>query len=144
MDNLVKFFVAPDDASARSALQAGPGRGVESVSFSYVDPGAAVVKWECLLIGGNFVERIEAGEPRYIVAGFYDGPIVFEVPPPLTAALADAAHSRLSDVAATWSFDLAERGEFIDPEAVDEVMKGLAALASSAQRQNQSVYCWAA
>ncbi|MFE9138502.1 hypothetical protein [Streptomyces sp. NPDC007355] len=68
MSIIVRFFVAPDDTSAGLALQSGPGRAFESLSFGNFDPEEAVVEWECLLVGGSSWELIEAGEPR-IVAG---------------------------------------------------------------------------
>lgn len=46
---IVKFFVAPDDTSASLALQTGPGRAFESLSFGNFDPEEAVIEWECLL-----------------------------------------------------------------------------------------------
>ncbi|WP_189867396.1 hypothetical protein [Streptomyces poonensis] len=55
-----------------------------------------------------------------------------------------AAHSRLSDVAASWTRLRAEDGEVIDAEIADAIVGDLAALVSSARRQNQSVYCWVA
>ncbi|MEV6166082.1 hypothetical protein AB0L71_30040 [Streptomyces sp. NPDC052052] len=38
MSIIVKFFVAPVDASAAMALQSGPGRTFESLSFGNFDP----------------------------------------------------------------------------------------------------------
>lgn len=64
--------------------------------------------------------------------------------PRLSAALADATHSRLSDAAASWTRLRAEDGETIYVEIADVIIKGLAALVGSARRQNQSVYCWIA
>ncbi len=140
----MKFFVAPDDTSASLALQTGPGRAFESLSFGNFDPEEAVVEWECLLADGSFEDLVEAGEPR-IIAGLDDeGCVVFAISPRLSSALAEATHSRLSDVAASWTQLRAEDGEVIDTEIADVIVGDLAALVTSARRQNQSVYCWVA
>ncbi|MBD2830752.1 hypothetical protein AB0K64_15430 [Streptomyces sp. NPDC053741] len=144
MSIIVKFFVAPDDTSASLALQTGPGRAFESLSFGNFDPEEAVVEWECLLSDGSFEDLVEAGEPR-IIAGLDDeGCVVFAISPRLSSALAEATHSRLSDVAASWTQLRAEDGEVIDTEIADVIVGDLAALVTSARRQNQSVYCWVA
>ncbi|MFC8863289.1 MULTISPECIES: hypothetical protein [Streptomyces] len=144
MSIIVKFFVAPDDTSASLALQTGPGRAFESLSFGNFDPEEAVVEWECLLADGSFEDLVEAGEPR-IIAGLDDeGCVVFAISPRLSSALAEATHSRLSDVAASWAQLRAEDGEVIDTEIADVIVGDLAALVTSARRQNQSVYCWVA
>jgi len=141
---IVRFFVAPDDTSASLALQTGPGRAFESLSFGNFDPEEAVVEWECLLADGSFEDLVEAGEPR-IIAGLDDeGCVVFAISPRLSSALAEATHSRLSDVAASWTQLRAEDGEVIDTEIADVIVGDLAALVTSARRQNQSVYCWVA
>ncbi|WP_324616784.1 hypothetical protein [Streptomyces sp. XY332] len=141
---MVEFFVAPDDASAGLALRTGPGRAFESLSFGNFDPEEAVVEWECLLVGGNFEELVEAGEPRIVAGQDNDGCVVFAMSPGLSAALADAGHSRLRDVAAEWAQLRAEDGEAIDTEIADAIVSDLADLVSSARRQNQGVYCWVA
>jgi hypothetical protein len=141
---IAKFFVAPDDTSAGLALRTGPGRAFESLSFGNFDPEEAVVEWECLLVGGGFEELVEAGEPRLVAGPDHDGYVVFALSPRLSAALADAGQSRLRDVAAAWVQLRAEDGEAIDTESADAIVSDLAALVSSARRQNQSVYCWVA
>lgn len=140
----MKFFVAPDDTSAGLALQTGPERAFESLSFGNFDPEEAVVEWECLLAGGSFEELVEAGEPRIIAGLDDDGCVVFAISPRLSTALAEATHSRLSDVAASWTQLRAEDGEVIDTEIADVIVGDLAGLVTSARRQNQSVYCWVA
>ncbi|MGW2834384.1 hypothetical protein [Streptomyces sp. NPDC001286] len=144
MSIIVKFFVAPDDTSAGLALKTGPGRAFESLSFGNFDPEEAVVEWECLLAGGSFEEIVEAGEPRLVAGQDNDGCVVFAISPRLTTALADAGHPRLRDVAAAWAQLRTEDGEAIDTEIADGIVGDLAALVSSARRQNQSVYCWVA
>lgn len=136
----MEFFVAPDDTSASLALQTGPGRA-ESLLFGNFDPVVAVVEWECLLAGGSFEELVEAGEPRIVAAQDNGGGIVLAISPRLSTALADATHSRLSDVASSWTQLRAEDGEVIDTEIADAIVGDLAALVSSARCQNQSVYC---
>ncbi|MYV73312.1 hypothetical protein GT352_05060 [Streptomyces sp. SID1046] len=144
MSIIVKFFVAPDDTSAGLALKTGPGRAFESLSFGNFDPEEAVVEWECLLASGSFEELVEAGEPRIVAGQDNDGCVVFAISPRLTTALADAGHSRLRDVAASWTQLRAEDGEVIDTGIADGIVGDLAALVSSARRQNQNVYCWVA
>ncbi|MFG2839930.1 hypothetical protein ACGFYE_33570 [Streptomyces zaomyceticus] len=144
MSTIVKFFAAPDDTSAGLALQSGPGPAFESLSFGNFDPEEAVVEWECLLAGGSFEELFEAGEPRIVAGQDNDGCFVFALSPRLSTALADAGHARLSDVAASWTRLRAEEGEVIATEIADAIVGGLAALVSSARRQDQSVYCWVA
>ncbi|MER6346481.1 hypothetical protein ACWC10_37155 [Streptomyces sp. NPDC001595] len=101
MSIIVKFFVAPDDTSAGLALQPGPGRAFESLSIGNFDPEEAVVEWECL-------------QPRIVAGQSDDGCVVFAISPRLPTALADAGHSRSSDVAASWTRLCAEDGEVID------------------------------
>ncbi|MFF9839320.1 hypothetical protein [Streptomyces sp. NPDC013740] len=144
MSIIVRFFAAPDDTSASLALQTGPGRAFESLSFGNFDPEEAVVEWECLLTGSSFEELVEAGEPRVVAGQDNDGCVVFAISPRLSTALADATHSRLSNIAASWTQLRAEDGEVIDTEIADAIVGDLAALASSARRQGQSVYCWIA
>ncbi|AWL38243.1 MULTISPECIES: hypothetical protein [Streptomyces] len=144
MSNIVKFFVAPEDTSAGLALQTGPGRAFESISFGNFDPEEAVVEWECLLAGGSFEELVEAGEPRIVAGQGDDGCVVFAISPRLSTALADAGHSRLRDIAASWAQLCAEDGDVIETEIAHAIVSDLAALVSSARRQNQSAYCWVA
>lgn len=92
----MKFFVAPDDTSASLALWTGPGRAFESLSFGNFDPEEAVVEWECLLAGGSFEDLIGVGEPRIVAGQDNDGCVVFAISPRLSAALADAEHSRVA------------------------------------------------
>ncbi|MER5963550.1 hypothetical protein [Streptomyces sp. NPDC002057] len=144
MSIIVKFFVAPDDTSAGLALQTGPGRAFESLSFGNFDPEEAVLEWECLLTGGSFDDLLEAGEPRIVAGQDNDGCVVFALSPCLSTALADAGHARLREVAASWTRLRAEDGEVIGTEIADVIVGELAALVSSARRQNQGVYCWVA
>ncbi|MFJ3901749.1 hypothetical protein [Streptomyces sp. NPDC090025] len=144
MSIIVKFFVAPDDTSAALTLQTGPGRAFESLSFGNFDPEESVVEWECLLVGGSFEELVEAGEPRIVAGQDNDGCVVFAMSPRLSAALADAGHSRLRGVAASWAQLRAEDGEAIDTEIAEAIVADLAGLVSSAQRRHQGVYCWVA
>ncbi|MFI7415597.1 hypothetical protein ACIBU0_43940 [Streptomyces sp. NPDC049627] len=144
MSIIVKFFVAPDDTSAALTLQTGPGRTFESLSFGSFDPEEAVLEWECLLAGGSFEELVEAGEPRVVAGQDNEGCVVFAISPRLSTALADAEHSRLRDVAASWVQLRAEDGEVIDAEIAEAIVGDLAALVSNARRQSQNVYCWVA
>lgn len=144
MSIIVKFFVAPDDTSAALALQTGPGRTFESLSFGNFDPEEAVIEWECLLAGGSFEELVDAGQPRIVAGQDNDGCVVFAISPRLSAALVDAEPSRLRDVAASWSQLRAEDGEVVDTEIAEAIMGDLAGLVSSARLHDQGVYCWVA
>ena len=126
MSIIVKFFVAPDDTSAASTVQAGPGRAFESLSFDSFDPEEAVLEWECLLAGGSFEKLVEAGEPRVVAGQDNDGCVVFAISPRPSTALADAEHSRLRDVAASWVQLRAEDGEIIHAEIADAIVDDLA------------------
>ncbi|MFE3152231.1 hypothetical protein ACFXJ6_37240 [Streptomyces sp. NPDC059218] len=144
MSIIVEFFAAPDDASAALALQAGPQRAFESLSFGNFDPEEALVEWECLLAGGSFEELIEADEPRLVAGLDDDGCVVFAISPRLTTAFAEAEQSELKDVAVAWSLQRAEDGEVIDTEIAEVILSDLAALGRSARRQGQNIYCWVA
>ncbi|MGK5557807.1 hypothetical protein ACSNOI_40010 [Actinomadura kijaniata] len=142
MSIIVKFFMAPDDASAALTLPTGPRRAFESLSFGNFDPEEAVVEWESLLVGGSFEELVKAGEPRIVAGQCNDGCVVFAISPRLSTALAEAEHSRLRDVAASWVRLRAEEGETIDTETAEAIMNDLSALVINARRQSQGVYCW--
>ncbi|WP_316784925.1 hypothetical protein [Streptomyces sasae] len=144
MSIIVEFFAAPDDTSSALALQSGPGRAFESLSFGNFDPEEAVIEWECLLVGGSFEELVEASEPRIVAGQDEGGCVVFALSPRLSAALADAERSKLREVATSWAAQRAEDGEAIDTEVADVILGDLAALVSSTRRQGQSVYCWVA
>ncbi|WP_030703641.1 MULTISPECIES: hypothetical protein [unclassified Streptomyces] len=144
MSIIVKFFVAPDATAAGLALATGPGRAFESLSFGNFDPEEAVVEWECLLAGGSFEELVETGEPRIVAGQDSDGCVVFALSPRLTTALADAGPTRLRDVAASWARLRAEDGSAVETGIAEGIVGDVAALAGSARRQDQSVYCWVA
>ncbi|MEU2396331.1 hypothetical protein [Streptomyces sp. NPDC007369] len=103
-----------------------------------------MVEWECLLAGGSFEELVEAGEPRIVAGQGNGGCVVFAISSRLSTALAEAEHSRLLDVAASWAQLRAEDGEGIDAEIAEVIVGDLAALVDRSRRQNQSVYCWVA
>lgn len=144
MSIIVKFFVAPDDASAASVLQTGPGRAFGALSFGNFDAEDAVVEWECLLAGGCFEELVEAGEPRVVADQDNGGCVVFAISPRLSAALADAERSKMADVAVSWAARRAEDGEVIDTEIAEVILGDLATLVSGARRDGLGVYCWVA
>jgi hypothetical protein len=144
MSIIVEFFVAPDDTSAAGALQRGPGRAFESLSFGNFDVEEAVVEWECLLVGGSFDELVDAGEPRFVAEQDDGGCVVFAVSARLSAALAGAERSGLREVAVAWAEQRAEDGEVVDAEIAHAIVTGLAALAGSARRRGQGLYCWVA
>ncbi|MFE3901349.1 hypothetical protein ACFXPY_13605 [Streptomyces sp. NPDC059153] len=89
MGIIVEFFAAPDDVPAAPALQTGPRRAFESLSFGNVDPEEAVVEWECFLAGGSSEELVEVCEPRIVAGQGDDGCVVFALSSRLAAALAE-------------------------------------------------------
>ncbi|MFE7618067.1 hypothetical protein [Streptomyces sp. NPDC057496] len=144
MSIIVKFFVAPDDASAALVLPTGPLRASESLSFGNFDPEEAMIEWECLLTGGSFEEIVEADEPRVVAGRDDDGCVVLALSPRLSAALAGAGPSGLRAVAAAWVARRAEDGETIDVEVAEAILGDLADLVGGARRRGQGVYCWVA
>ncbi|MFD8645929.1 hypothetical protein ACFV14_37115 [Streptomyces zaomyceticus] len=80
----------------------------------------------------------EAGEPRIVAGQDNDGCVVLALSPCLSAALADAGHARLSDVAASWTRLRAEEGEVIGTEIADAIVGGPAAVVSSARPVSSS------
>ncbi|MGW6740817.1 hypothetical protein ACWGDX_08740 [Streptomyces sp. NPDC055025] len=144
MSIIVEFFVAPDDASAALALGTGPGRVFEALSCGNFDPEEAVVEWECLFDGGDFEDRVDTGEPRVIAGEADDGCVVFVVSHVLFTALVRAERLRLHEIAASWVGRRAEDGEVIEADVAGQILSDLAALARSAARQHQGLYCWVA
>ncbi|MFE4694793.1 hypothetical protein ACFRH6_32660 [Streptomyces sp. NPDC056749] len=144
MSVIVEFFAAPDDTSAARALRTGPRRAFESLSFGNFDPEEAVVEWQCLLAGGSFDDLVDAGEPRPVAGQDDDGCLVLALSPRLAAALAEAAGPELQDAAVAWSSQRAADGEVIGTDIASVILGDLAALARSARRQGQEVYCWVA
>ncbi|MFJ8764165.1 hypothetical protein [Streptomyces clavifer] len=143
MSTIVKFFAAPDDASAALAVEAGPGPAYESLSFGNFDVEEAVVDWECLFLGSDFEELLEAGEPL-IVTEDDDGPAVVALSARLADALAEAEPSRLYEVATVWAGQQAEDGATIDSGVAGEILASLGSLARGAERSGHGLYCWVA
>ncbi|OCC07929.1 hypothetical protein [Streptomyces sp. PTY087I2] len=144
MSIIVEFFVAPDDTAAALALRNGPGEACESLSLGNFDPVGAVVEWQSLLTDRSFEDLVDAGEPRVVVAQDDGGCFVFALSPDLFTALAQAEQPTLRDAAASWVQLRAEEGEIIDTDIAGAIVGDLAALAGSARRQGQGVYCWVA
>jgi hypothetical protein len=144
VSSIVEFFVAPDDTSAAGVLRHGPGQAFESLSSGNFDVEEAVVEWECLLAGGSFDELVDAGEPRFVAEQDDGGCVVFAISARLSAALAAAERSGLREAAVAWAEQRAEDGETVHAEIAEAILTGLAALAGSARRRNQGVYCWVA
>ncbi|WP_449482854.1 hypothetical protein [Streptomyces avidinii] len=101
-----------------------------------------MVEWECAFWPAASEELIEAGEPRVVAGQDNDGCVVFAISPRLSTALADATHSRLRDVAASWAQLRAEDGEVIETEIAHAIVADLAALASSARLQSRRPARW--
>lgn len=140
----MKFFMAPDDASAATTVGAGPGPAFTSLSFGNFDAEEAVVEWECLFSGGRFEDLLEAGEPRIVGGEDDDGCVVFALSARLVDALAEAEPSRLDEVGAQWARQRAEDGEPIDPDVAREMVGSLGALARGTEEHGRGLYCWIA
>ncbi|MFD8418097.1 hypothetical protein [Streptomyces sp. NPDC059466] len=144
MSSIVKFFVAPDDASAALVVETGPGHAFETLSFGNFDSEEAVVEWECLLSGGDFEQLVEAGEPRVVAGEDDDGCVVFALSARLTGALAEAERFRLREVAEAWARQRAEDGAAIDTELAGEMVESLGTLARGTEERGHGLYCWLA
>lgn len=140
----MKFFVAPDDASAALVVGTGPGRAVRSLSFGNFDSEEAVVEWECLFSGGSFEELAEAGEPRIVAGEDNGGCVVFAFSARLVDALAEAEPSRLREVAMAWARQRAEDGEAIASDVAGEIVGSLGSLVRGTEEHGHGLYCWVA
>lgn len=140
----MKFFVAPDDASAALAVGTGPGRAFKSLSLGNFDAEEAVVEWECLFSGGSFEELLGAGEPRIIAGEGDDGCVVFALSDSLVDALATSEPSRLHEVAVAWARQRAEDGEDIASVVAGEMLEDLGTLAGGREEHGHGLYCWVA
>lgn len=140
----MKFFVAPNDASAAVVVGTGPGRAFECLSLGNFDAEEAVVEWECLFSGGSFEELLGAGEPRIIAGEDDDGCVVFALSDRLVDALAASEPSRLHEVAVAWARQRAEDGEDIASAVAGEMLEGLGNLARGRGEHDHGLYCWVA
>jgi hypothetical protein len=142
---IVKFFLAPDDTSAASAVVSGPDGVLGSLTCGNFDASEAVVEWECLLTGQTFEALVAAGEPQSVTdLGEEGGPLLFVISNALRGALVGASTARLAEVGELWIQERAAEGESLDPEMVEELLSDLAGLARTAEVRGHGLYCWMA
>ncbi|MFF3684836.1 hypothetical protein [Streptomyces sp. NPDC002187] len=143
MSRIVKFFAAPDDESAATALKGGPDGVLESVVFGNFDAEMSAIEWENILTGRGVEELMEAGEPRE-VAGGDDGFLVFAISHPLTVVLSGAVDDHMAEAAARWVRARAEEREPIEIDVAEAILTDMAALARGAVEAGLTLYCWMA
>jgi hypothetical protein len=98
----IRFFSAPDDASAAEALDRDPESAAETTVRSRFLESSVLLEWETILTGRD--PKGQAQTSRLVVAD--DRPRssskIFAASPELRAALAAADLERLSEVADQW------------------------------------------
>jgi hypothetical protein len=138
MSTIVKFFTALDDKAAATVLDCGPDRDREVLTVGNFDAASAVVEWDGILTGRTAGEPGRGDVPR-IVAGD-EGPFIFAASGNLQHALTAATPDELASAARRWIEQ--EDLDGYDPELFTDILSELAALARSADRHGQALYCW--
>ncbi|MFJ5231171.1 hypothetical protein ACIQBJ_14905 [Kitasatospora sp. NPDC088391] len=140
MSVIVEFFAAPDDASAALAAPTGPGRALPARRFGNFDAEGAILEWESALTGDTVEALIEADEPRWLTDPDNSGCLVLALSPRLTTALAAAAPAQLDRTVGAWTAEDPD----LAPETAAEILTEVAALATTAHHNGDSLYCWTA
>ncbi|MFJ1755043.1 hypothetical protein [Kitasatospora sp. NPDC088134] len=138
MSVIVEFFASPDDTSAALTAPTGPGRALPSCRFGNFDAEGAILEWESALTGDTVEALIEADEPRWLTAPDNSGCLVLALSPRLTTALATATPAQLDETVGTWTAE----APALAPETATEILTELAALATTAHHNGESLYCW--
>jgi hypothetical protein len=156
---LCDYFTAPSDEAAAATIDwdGGPSRpdlqkrgvlrrskGPEplpTVEFGGVEPTVQMGTLDEILTGTPFGEVL--ADPTAAIIAERDGGerLVVRLSTRLQAALAVADADRLKDAAVPW----AATAEFFglgDPEELGDRLVELSALARSAERRAQRMYCW--
>ncbi|MFD6334270.1 hypothetical protein ACFWGI_32470 [Streptomyces niveus] len=145
MSVIIKYFIAPDEASAASVVDSGPDGVLGSLSCGNFDASEAVIEWESLLTGRSFEALVAADKPYSIAdPGEEGGPLLFVISAALQGALAGTPADRLAGVGELWIRERAAEGEVFDPEMVGELLSDLADLARTAGQRGHGLYCWMA
>lgn len=146
----IAFFVAPDDATAASTRNRGPGHTLPSVVCKDFYPDDAVVEWEMYLEAPSpdlppWDVLNQRSWPHYVAPVVNDGSGVFVVSAQLTHNLAESTPSQLCGLSERWTARL--RDEDGDEMTDDDPLTVLTGVAGLAQRAVRSVgdlrlYCW--
>jgi hypothetical protein len=149
MSVLYDYFAASSDEAAAAAidLPAGPAAAADgsfdTVPGNGIDPVVQLGTLEALLTGRDYDEILQ-GRPRAgPVLASRDGGrrLVVTLTRDLQAALSQADHARLADVATPWcqTEELSGQG---DPGLAAAWLDELAGLARRATTRGERLYCW--
>lgn len=142
---IIKYFTAPDDASAAKALHGGPDESVfETMGCGNFLADSAMTEWETLLTGRSPEEHENAEWPRVVADDGPDSGIqVFAASPELQNALAAANRETLAEVAQQWADQYSEDyGGTFEPDTAAEILYELSELSRSANSRKHTLYCW--
>jgi hypothetical protein len=138
MSSIIKFFLAPDDEVAATAVDGGPDDTFESVTFGNFDADLALLEWDSLLTGRPFDDLLLASASE-VITDEDDGALIVAASVELQQALADASDTDLVRVARLWADERAAEGETVDPELAREILTELARLSRTPDHR---LYCW--
>jgi hypothetical protein len=139
----IRFFSAPDDASAAEALDRDPESVTETAVRDRFLASSAMIEWETILTGRGSEDHARAARPRVVAD---DRPRssskIFAASPELRAALAAADPERITEVARQWMDEYgAQHGSFV-PGEVCRILYEMSGLARSADAERVGVYFW--
>ncbi len=142
---LIDYFVAPDDATAATALDVagGPGAaGFATLPAKGIDPSVTLGKLESLLTGRRYEEI--TGDPRHRrpLTDTEAESFVVTVTDTLRDALAGTGGDRVDDVAREWAATDERRLARLDATQLAQVLQLLAGLARQAVDADGRLYCW--
>ncbi|WP_405524324.1 hypothetical protein [Streptomyces canus] len=140
MSIVIKFFIAPGDASAAGIADSGPDGVFGSLTCGNFDASEAVIEWESVLTGQSFEALVASGEPHTVTdTGDEGSPLLFVISGALQWTLAGASAARLVEVGEVWIQERAAEGEVFAPEMAAELLSDLADLARTADGRGQTV-----
>lgn len=138
----IRFFSAPDDASAAEVLDRDPESVTETAVRSRFLGSSALLEWETILTGRD--PKAQAQASRLIVAD--DRPRssskIFAASPELRAALAAADRERLTEVADQWMEQYGGSHGSFEPGEVRKILYEMSGLVRSADAERVGVYFW--
>jgi hypothetical protein len=138
----IRFFSAPDDASAAEALDRDPESAAETEMRGRFLGSSALLEWETILTGRG--PQAPAAASPLVVAD--DRPRssskIFAASPELRAALATADLGRLTEVADQWMEQYGGRHGSFEPGEVRRILYEMSGLARSADAERVGVYFW--
>jgi hypothetical protein len=141
--NLYDYFAAPDDATAASCLDGGPGAvGFDTVDVKGMDPYVQLGQGEALLVDLPFDEvRTHPRFNHLITDVAAESCWVVTLTDRLRDALAQASPERLAEVSVPWS-RIEEFAPGADPALLADFLDRFAALARRARAAGHGLYCW--